>query len=396
MVDIVHKANQAITELRKVAERVDAKTSENEEKMQRINDEIDKLQSENQTIFLEKKAAEDRQKETEQKIADLEKAAYRPGAFSSGILTAQSQEVKAFLKACTKGDKGLSVEEMKYLRTDNDPSGGYLAPPEYVQEILKKITELTPIRQFARVRQTSRGSIEVPTRTELVNAFWVGEGGTINESQSKYGMQVIKVNKLGINTVLSVEMMQDSAFNMDAEIQSDAILGIALVEGETFVTGDGVEKPQGILNDSRIEITLNGNITDINFDALIDLRSNLKTGYNGVYFANRRTIGNMRKQPDGNGRYLIDFFTQSGVPPVIFGDPLIEAPAVPDIASGSFPVIYGDLGKGYNIVDGQQISVVRDDYTLVRQGKVQFVWFVRVGGQVVLPEAIKKLEMSVA
>jgi HK97 family phage major capsid protein len=359
------------------------------EVIEKMNKDIDKLCDVNQKIIAKNKALE-------QQMTDMEKIMARPGAFANEQKDHRGfgPETKAFLKFCQDGAKALSPDERKYLRTDENTQGGYLAPPEFVAEILKKITEMTPIRQYARVRQTMRDSIEIPTRTNLVNAYWIGEGGSFTSSQSTYGMEVIKVNKMGVFTIASTEMLADSAFDMDMEIRSDAVEAMSFLEGQTFVLGTGVNQPQGILQDTDIVTIGNGGLlTDINFNSLITMRGSLKTGYNGAYFANRLTIANMRLQQDGVGRYLIDFFTQTGVPPKLFGDPLVEAPALPNVVDGAFPVIYGDLSKGYNIVDGVQLAVIRDSFTLADQGKIRFIWNRRVGGQVVLPEAILKLEI---
>jgi len=394
MADIAQKANVLLTEMRQIAKK--ANTSDSKVKLEKMGSDLDKLSDENQKIFLEKKALEEKMAENEARLEAVEKSAFRPSA-SLGVRTSQTHKIKSFLKFCKEGGSALSADEKKALRTDINTQGGYLAPPEYVEDIIKRITEMTPLRQFARVRQTSREAIEIPTRTDLAGSFWVGECATLPPSQSAYGLEVIKVNKLGINTIATVEMLTDAAFNMDAEIQSDAVESMSFAEGEVFVNGTGANQPQGILADSDVETIFNGGVaptSQINLDALIEMRGSLKTGYNGAYFANRRTIANMRLQQDGTGRYLMDFFTQTGVPATIFGDPLVETPALPDIAAGSFPLLYGDMNKGYTIVDGEQISVIRDNFTLADQGKVKFIWFRRVGGQVVLPEAIKKLEMS--
>ncbi|NIM46181.1 MAG: phage major capsid protein, partial [Nitrososphaeria archaeon] len=69
--------------------------------------------------------------------------------------------------------KGLSIltpeqyntlypSDQKVMTVSDDTTGGALAPPEYVEEIIKGITEFSPVRSVARIRQTSRNSAWVP------------------------------------------------------------------------------------------------------------------------------------------------------------------------------------------------------------------------------------------
>ena len=61
---------------------------------------------------------------------------------NSGFDTKQVDEyMGAFDKYCRKGLEGLDAAEKKALTVSNDSTGGYLAPPEYIRELLKDITE---------------------------------------------------------------------------------------------------------------------------------------------------------------------------------------------------------------------------------------------------------------
>ena len=92
----------------------------------------------------------------------------------------------AFLR---KGDNNLSPEQVKVLTIADDTSGGYLAPSEYVAEIIKGIIEFSPMRALARVRQTSQRSTMIPKRTGTFAASWVAELGSRSEATGlAYGL----------------------------------------------------------------------------------------------------------------------------------------------------------------------------------------------------------------
>ena len=65
-----------------------------------------------------------------------------------------------------------------------------------------------------------------------------------------------------------------------------------------------------------------------------------------------------------------------------------------NIAQNAFPVAFGDFRKAYTIVDRISLSILRDPYTQASTGSIRYIARKRVGGQVVLAEAIRKLKIS--
>ena len=88
------------------------------------------------------------------------------------------------------------------------------------------------------------------------------------------------------------------------------------------------------------------------------------------------------------------FSLQVGVPNTILGSPYVEATDVADLGSSAKAVFFGDFRRGYLIVDRVQMSVMRDPFTQATSGNVRYIARRRVGGQVILPEAINKLKVT--
>ena len=84
----------------------------------------------------------------------------------------------------------------------------------------------------------------------------------------------------------------------------------------------------------------------------------------------------------------------SGVPNTILGYPYVEATDMPSVGANAFPVAFGDFSKAYMIVDRVALAVLRDPFTQATTGNVRYIARRRVGGQVVLPEAIVKQKVS--
>ncbi len=384
---------EAVKELRGIIDSGKSATSEAKEKLDLINEVLDKQEEKNQQLTQEIAKREKAENELKDRLETIETKAFRIG--NGGGNEEKDAEYKAFEKFIVSGKSGLSMDETKILRTDIDTDGGFLVHPEITDLLLKNITEISPIRQIARVRQTSSKSIVIHRRTGIIQGGWTGECEQITDTSSTYGDEEIFVNRLTVCNTITVEMLNDSSFNMETEIMMDVTEDFAQKEGEAFVTGDGVKKPEGFINDSNIQIVTTGIANDISADSIIEIAGELKTGYSPVYLLNRRTTAAVRQLKDGNGQYLWQPGLAGGLPNTLNGAPYLETPDLADIAADSKPIAYGDFGRGYTIVDSVMMSVIRDQFTLAQTGKVKFIFMRRVGGQVVLSEAIKILQVAV-
>jgi HK97 family phage major capsid protein len=382
-----------VYEFRNTLNEKNQESTEVKSKLSKIESELDKHEEKNQNLVKELAEKEKRQADIEEKQKEMEsKLSRMPRSERSEFQT--TPHYKAFENFVRYGKQYLSPEEVKYLRTDNDPEGGYLAPSEFVTDIIKKITEISPVRQVARIRQTNRHSIEIPKRENLIQGGWIGEGRSFPQDNSNYGTQVIKVNKMAVFPTITTEMLTDSAFNMEAEISQDIAEEFERIEGASFIKGNSVNQPEGLLTNPDVQEVNTGIANDITADAILELRGELKQGYQGAYMINRRTLSRIRRLKAGDGHYLWQPSLGQSQPNTINGEPYYEAIDVDDIEPGSNPVIYGDFMRGYTIVDSTQMSLLRDNYTLAAEGKVRFVAHRRVGGQVTLAEAIKKLNVA--
>ncbi|HHL42106.1 MAG TPA: phage major capsid protein, partial [Hellea balneolensis] len=129
-------------------------------------------------------------------------------------------------------------------------------------------------------------------------------------------------------------------------------------------------------------------------DALIDLVYAPKPRYRaGASFVmNRRTLGVLRKFKDADGNYIWQPGMQSGAPSSLLGYPVVEVEDMPDIASDSYSIAFGDFRRGYLIVDRQGVRVLRDPYSA--KPYVLFYTTKRVGGGIQDFNAIKLLKFA--
>jgi HK97 family phage major capsid protein len=319
---------------------------------------------------------------------------------NSGFETKQIDETcEAFTKFVRKGIENLEPDEKKALTVSNDSTGGYLAPPEYVRELLKTVTEISPIRTIARVRSTGQRSVQVPKRSSQFSAQWVAEQGTRSETTGyNVALEEVPAHEVYALVDISEQNLEDTVFDLEAEMQSEFAEQFAKAEGNAFTVGDSIGKPEGLLTNSSVSEVVSGNSSALLADGLITLVHSIKSEYanNGTFVFNRSTLAAIRKLKDTAGQYVFQagMSLQGGVPNTILGYPYVQATDMPDVGANAFPVLFGDFSRAYMIVDRVALAVSRDPFTQATSGNVRYVARRRVGGQVVQAEAIVKQKVS--
>ncbi|MBK5958103.1 phage major capsid protein [Rhodoplanes elegans] len=287
--------------------------------------------------------------------------------------------------------------EMKALNVGTDTAGGFLAPTEYVREIIKGITDVSPVRSLVRVRPTANKAIQIPARRGQFAAQRVGEQGTRTETTGlTYGLEEITAPEMYALVDISRQMIDDAAFDMEGEIRMEAEEQFAVKEGAEFVSGTGVGQLEGILSNSSVAETNSGAATAIAADGMINLFHGIKTAYtrNATWVLNRTTLGSVRKLKDTTNQYLWQPGVANGVPNSILGAPYVEVPDMPNEAANAYPVAFGDFRRAYTLVDRIVMELLRDPYTQATSGNIRFQFWKRVGGKVTLAEAIRKMKCS--
>jgi HK97 family phage major capsid protein len=173
------------------------------EKVDRINAGLDKFEDMNQKLTLaqqQAKGAADKVDEIKEQADRIETAIKRSGAGGSVDKKVELKQLvnlwaRGVVLAETRGAANLPAEyrkafddiaaEHKALTVGTDTTAGYLAPTEYVRDIIKGVTEMSPVRSVVRVRQTANKSIQIPKRNGQFAAQWVAETGTKTETKAK-------------------------------------------------------------------------------------------------------------------------------------------------------------------------------------------------------------------
>jgi HK97 family phage major capsid protein len=185
---------------------------------------------------------------------------------------------------------------------------------------------------------------------------------------------------------------------------------IAAVENQAFVNGDGNNKPKGFLayeggdkeswewgKIETIKSGANGTFGDDPAGLMMDVLGSLKPQYlqGAVWVMPRSTLAEVRKIRDrDSGRYLWTPNLEQASPSILLGYPVVIMDDMPVLANGtaSKSAAFGNFKSGYQIVDRQELQIIRDPFSA--KPFVEFYVTKRVGGAIVDFDAIKIVDFS--
>lgn len=293
----------------------------------------------------------------------------------------------------------LDKDAEKGLSEGTDTAGGYLVREDMRGEMINRIEEVSPIQQNVRTIQTTGRSVIAPSQKNYLEAFWEDEKETLTDSEPSFGREQIQVHKLRASVFITLEELEDSAFNLVEELNRQFSTKFAQKLNRAYINGSSVKQPEGFLVNTKVGDFANGHATVIQADALLKLPYQILTGYktmgNPKLYMNRLTTAEVRILKDSQNRYLWNPGLNGGQQDGVAGMPIVETPDMPDLAANAFPILFGSLDVAYWSVLRTQMVITRNPYTKEDTDEIRYTARLRAGGQVVQPEAIIKLKMEV-
>lgn len=321
-----------------------------------------------------------------------------------------NEEKTAWSNFMRKGDEAaLARIEAKSLSASVAADGGHVAPPEVQAIIERTLANISPMRRIASVRPTTSGSFRKPVSTSAAAVGWVAETGARAVTNTpSLDLLSFPMGELYALAAATQTLLEDTAVDIDAWLATEIAQSFATAEGLAFVSGDGVNKPKGLLahtivadgaqaygNIGYIATGVAGAFAASNpADKIVDLTYAPRTPYraNSSFLMNRRTLGQVRKFKDSTGNYIWQPSLVAGQPTTLLGFNVYECEDMPDVAANSHSIAFGDFEKGYLIVDRTDVRVLRDPYS--NKPFVLFYVTKRVGGGVQDFDAIKLLKFA--
>jgi HK97 family phage major capsid protein len=285
--------------------------------------------------------------------------------------------------------------------------GGYLAPIEWDRTIVDRLIRVSPMRSIATVQNISTAGFSKLFNNRGTTSGWVGEtDARPNTNTPTFSPLTFTPGEIYANPAATQQMLDDSEVDLESWLAGEVETEFSYQEGIAFLTGNGVNKPRGILTYvtggtaaavhpwGAIATVPTLSAAAVTADSIIDLITALPNEYSAdaKFVMNRNTQAAFRKLKDGQGNYLWQPSFQAGQPATLADYGIVDMPGMPDVAANAVPALFGDFKRGYLIVDRTGVRVLRDPYT--NKPYVQFYTTKRVGGGVQNPDVIKALKVS--
>ena len=324
-------------------------------------------------------------------------------AFFKNIQEPQSKNDKkvsfenAFKNYLRKGPK-MDTEDLQILNealnTGTDSAGGYTVPEELANYIINRMKAFGGMRQAADVISTTTGvKMNFPTSdgTEEMGEI-VAENAGVSELAPTFGIRDLEVFKYSSKYIaVSWELLQDSNVDIVRFIVNRLSERIARIQNNHFTVGTGTGQPKGMITAATGATA----VTAINFDSMMALIHSIDPAYRqGAYFmANDAAILTMSTLKDTTGRPLWLPDIVGGTPGTFLGKRILLNQDMPT----ANPVAYGDF-KGYTIRDVRNSIEMRrfDEWNFAQKGQIGFCQWMRSGGNLLIPDAIRKMVVQAA
>jgi HK97 family phage major capsid protein len=364
--------------------------------------------------------------EREQKVAEAEARALESKRPSLGDKIAEGEarqnapEYKeVFYKQLRNGASSLDTEERSILmagRVDLSPeeraqtsttgsSGGYTVPVTLMNEIDKAMALWGPMWDASIVRElttTSGNRLEFPTVDDTAKTGRIkAQNDAVDDDGNDdvvFGQKLLDSYVYDTGMVrVPMELLQDSIFNIEALMADLFGERLGRLANSVLTTGTGSSQPNGIVTASAAGKTA-ASATAITADEILDLFHSVDPAYRASpksrWMFNDTTLLAIRKLKDGDGNYLWQMGdVRTAEPDTIWGKPYSINQAMATAATGTKPIIFGDMSR-YIVrkVGGFQVLTLRERYAEYFQ--IGMVGFKRFDGELLNTAAVKHMVMA--
>lgn len=296
-----------------------------------------------------------------------------------------------------------AVYEVKNMSEGLGAAGGALVPEEYLTRVFQVAGVTSIIRPRASVIPVSSPVGKVPSLDQGsvtnqgtgetafaggVVAYWASEQSTLTSTDAAFNMIEWRVNKIGGYTQLSNELAADAGQALEALLTILFGRAVGSIEDYSFLRGDGVGKPLGILN-SPVAVA-QAPATDNQFalaDAVNMLAKFLQVSGSPVWIMHRSIIPDFQAYFQA-GTAGMDFIQpREGLSGSLLGYPIVYSEHLPQ-ANNSGAVILADL-SAYIIFDLSGLAIDFSEHAAFKTDEGVWRFTKRLDGQPWMEAAIE-------
>lgn len=305
-------------------------------------------------------------------------------------------EERAFSHYIKTGLANQDLMEARAQSVGTDSAGGYLVPQGFLNRLTERMKDFGGLANHVETINTATGqALEWPTNDDTGNAGEiVAEAATFaNGADVTFGTKTLGAYKYGAGGAsnlpvrLSIELIQDSAFDIENWLVGRLSERIARAQAPHWVSGNGTSQPEGIVTGVD---GVQSSGTALAYADFVTWVHSVDPAYrsNAKWAFNDSTLAEIRKLEDQNGRPLwqpsVEGMSASMPGGTLLGYPVVIDQAFADmnLAGSAVFGVFGDLKESYIIRRVSDVSVMVDPYSRGANGQVQYHAFARADGRI--------------
>ena len=317
---------------------------------------------------------------------------------------------EAFRNWVVNGSADLTAEERTLLAEKRGTNsqvvgtttlGGYTVDTEIFNEIERAQKAYSGVAQAARfIRTAGYGTLYVPTEDDTTtSANLIAEAAAITVQDLTFGQKQLDAYKYATQMKISLELMQDSSFDMVAEITNAFAPRFGRAMNTSCTTGTGSSQPDGFMTAATLGKTA-ASATAITFPEIVDLIHSIDPAYRMSqscgFMLHDSVLAAVKKLSIGTGdaRPLWQPSVREGEPDRIEGFRYwINQDMDSALTTGKKVMAFGDFSK-YVIRLVQDMMIIRLNERYADNGLVGFIGHMRWDGELLNTAAIKYYQLA--
>lgn len=302
---------------------------------------------------------------------------------------------RAFQSYLRTGVANQDLTELRAQSVGTDSAGGFLVPDTLRQKMQERMKAFGGLATAVEEISTTGGeTLRWPTLDDTANEGVIATEGTAPASGGAdlvFGEKTLGAFKYvapGTGQLplrVSVELLQDSAFDIEGLVTRKLGERIARKQAAHWVTGNGTTEPFGIDTGTSGTAFTSAGIT---YAELVDAVHEVDPAYRETakWTFNDSTLAKIEKIVDTTGRPILKDSTAGieGKPSgqMLLGFPVVIDQAWPTYTDGGTNKwgAFGDLNQGYVIRRVKDLTLIVNPYSRANEGQVEYVLWARADG----------------
>jgi HK97 family phage major capsid protein len=328
----------------------------------------------------------------------------KAGTVGGGTKENEGHSFGGWLKAVKMGDTERIMEvynahpanATKVLNTGTGSEGQYTVPTQFVNSLMAMMERTTIVRGRATVQNIPFGGCEIPgidyNQTWVdgndpnlggLALYWTAEGAQDTQSEPEFRQIGLNSHEATTSVPVTNKLLDNNAIGLEQVLMRLFSQAVGYTEDWNFIRGNGVGKPQGVLN-ATATLTSDVTATGITVEELSEMYVKLlpECEDTAIWLVHPLLFSDiMSINADSSNTNPVTFLPDINgrIQPLIFGIPVVRTKVMPgNYSSGGLALV--DFQK-YIIGDDLNMEVAVSEHAEFRKRRTLWRCTIRVDGQ---------------